>query len=67
MVPTQTRQNVVDVNYHVTQYQHIIDTLNSRVEQLQRELDHQSFSQDLEVTRLYEQLKAQSQEEKEIQ
>lgn len=71
----QTRQNVVDVNYHITQYWHIIDELNNKVESLQTKLDQQqsttvpseSEGGDLPVvTELCEKLKAYSQEEKEI-
>ncbi len=35
----QTRQNVVDVSHHVTQYLHIIDALQCRVSRLRNELD----------------------------
>ncbi len=56
----------MDVNYHVTEYKHMIDSLNLQVKTLQRELKRQHLSHDPEVTQLCEQLKTCSQEEKEI-
>ena len=38
----QTRQNVVDVNHHVTQYLHIIDALQYQVVRLRSQLDKTS-------------------------
>ena len=63
------------MNYHITQYWHIIDELNSKVESLQCKLDQQQSTtvrsetegRDFpEVTELCGQLKVYSQEEKEI-
>ena len=63
----QTRQNIVDVNYHVTEYKHMIDSLNLQVKTLQRELTRpHPLSHDPKVTALYQQLKTCSQEEKEM-
>ena len=37
----QTRQNVVDVNYHITQYHYIIKELHLKIDHLQSQLDRQ--------------------------
>ena len=37
----QTRQNVVDVNYHITQYHYIIKELHLKIKHLQSRLDRQ--------------------------
>lgn len=61
----QTRQNTVDVNYHVTEYQNIIDSLHNQVETLQRELGQQDENHS-EVIKLCDLLKSYSNDEKEI-
>lgn len=40
-VDVQTRQNITDVNYHITQYQEIIRQLHFKISHLQRQLDRQ--------------------------
>jgi hypothetical protein len=37
----QTRQNVVDVNYHITQYRYIIKELHQKIAHLQSQLEGQ--------------------------
>ncbi len=39
--PFQTRQNVVDVNYHITQYRFIIKELHLKIANLQSQLEGQ--------------------------
>ena len=64
----QTRQNVVDVNHHVTQYLHIIDDLQYQIARLKAELDKATMGtvESSEVTGLCEDLRTLAQEQKEI-
>lgn len=40
-INVQARQNITDVNYHITQYQEIIRQLHFKINHLQRQLDTQ--------------------------
>lgn len=68
----QARQNVVDVNHHVTQYIHIIGDLNHQIARLKRELNRDraklgaAMPESSEVTSLYENLKALVTDQREL-
>ena len=64
----QTRQNVVDVNHHVTQYQQLIAELQYQVIRLRAELDKatECTAESSEVRGLCDELRSLTQDQREI-
>ena len=68
LLASQARQNVLDVNHHITQYLYIIEDQQNQISKLKEELNKTtvSASESSEVMSLCEELKALALDQREI-